>query len=1476
MSSEDTETADVAPPVDLAHYTIEQLQRENAQLMADREEMGNQMAHQAIELETSISKHWEGMFQTGITLVHQSEQLKLQTMEATVREVKEAEAAAKECKAMKQQELKKQMAEYDNKLAAFISQTSFVVSAPQRVGPGFPQASPVLVPHFIEELTREQRLVEVTRTGDTRIPTLVAVQELVDDNMGIPTPANSAPDQRPANSVPNPQKPFESIDWDDPRVSQRVEGMMARQQQQGLLTDEEDLKWKVRQFGTFLPQHAEFASGVNLRASDEIVEQANEGHLAVDATSPFYFRKGYATAFYNQQIIDVMVEKALKMRAATENRCGLPNVSGDYLKGLIHGLLKDAQRAWKQHQPRMGETTEQARMRAEAYEAQRATRVLSLSRKTQKLEGRICVMKKIMHIETAKKSQETAKNWQWILELLEHLGTGGMSSEDDIDAETVVVEKTMITTVHLVKICPWHLEEVTKYLHWIDRAAETATHPISTHVRNPLRCEFPVRYTTLFQLKYTSWNFKRTIHELTKIHPSDDKHRIDLKAEGEQCSDLHIRWTRRSLGVEAGLKQELTRICPFDGETQAIQLGLAMDTRSNTGSHSRWRWTPDRDHCGQGHRVTFVLLLQPEANQNIPMSLTFSCIAPESKDSKLPTVSTRGPLTGHYCIGEEINSVINGWPYFVLQTPSPKEYPPLDFTSRHIPHFDNPTYMDARSAYLMFIPKHDPWHWPLLGILEYTWDSLPIEGHTPGRWECTHCCLECQTELSTPSWLLKHGLWCMRYHVQNKEVDMDKNSGTNLGRRKQAEGIEHIPWQVLLVQETGLHASWIDLAKMSVAGDWTAPRVGGLFHIGPTNTHDWLPAELAGLEWLLDTIIDEQPNIPLYFHWGALPSYQIHSTKYLKNRRFLPDLEEMDHLQGLPSHVTFNPWKMLGDGAFESCQPPALTPSSSALHSLWPLPPSPALLPSSLTSCPSKKAVVKKQAENSRRSEREGPNDRQARAQREAHTQKGFPLGKKGSWMYYWEKESEHYICHAAGRGNYEAYFEDYLPTQSHYDPFKDEWDLCSAFGADDRLDDDDPPDDNKPVESGDVVLTDRDLVPWHDWRDPFPDDNKNDTYYNERLLEVFRPTDAAEVSGHALTCIYLKAMSSQDLEQEEHSAQGKPIYEWIADNVLDTLSLRFGFVAGHNGRAPSDAPPALIMMRLVGQEDTVSAELTAAFFAQCLQVSNHRCRIGSDILLLHNAADILEIICQGWGPGLKDVTRHLLLCSMAFWMAIVSSEIMYTTPPTISSTQQATFNVHLDVRAGLGYRARGYNADNHGYHAYLVQRNSLLHTSRGSVALQYAGVISRLARSQVSEDDLLRGPSKSVYETGVCLWDRESSYAYWYDSLTDREIGILCGVYHVGTGEFDSSANTKQMSHLSWWPKPNTWASGNLYPGWWTPHCEEWYQNRVALIAQGDANLLNPRKWKHGLKYDKRAKECLAAHEQISAAAVLSLLSSA
>jgi hypothetical protein len=66
---------------------------------------------------------------------------------------------------------------------------------------------------------------------------------------------------------------------------------------------------------------------------------------------------------------------------------------------------------------------------------------------------------------------------------------------------------------------------------------------------------------------------------------------------------------------------------------------------------------------------------------------------------------------------------------------------------------------------------------------------------------------------------------------------------------------------------------------------------------------------------------------------------------------------------------------------------------------------------------------------------------------------------------------------------------------------------------------------------------------------------------------------------------------------------------------------------------------------------------------------------------------------------------------------------------------------------------------------------------------MQYGGVVARLARSEVSDDDFFRGFDDDIYDVGDCLWDETSKHAYWYDRLSDHEIDLLCSVYHVGTG---------------------------------------------------------------------------------------------
>ncbi|KAJ6535585.1 hypothetical protein B0H19DRAFT_963642 [Mycena capillaripes] len=188
------------------------------------------------------------------------------------------------------------------------------------------------------------------------------------------------------------------------------------------------------------------------------------------------------------------------------------------------------------------------------------------------------------------------------------------------------------------------------------------------------------------------------------------------------------------------------------------------------------------------------------------------------------------------------------------------------------------------------------------------------------------------------------------------------------------------------------------------------------------------------------------------------------------------------------------------------------------------------------------------------------------------------------------------------------------------------------------------------------------------------------------------------------------------------------------------------------------------------------------------------------------------------------------------------------------------------DTTSGQGFRPYGHTFDQHDYNAYTTQRDlQLLHTPRGRIALQYGGIIARLARSEVSDDDFFRGFDAEIYNVGDCLWDERSQHAYWYDRLSDREIDLLCGVYHV--------VDIEQTSAVSWWPKPNAWAAGSL-DAWWTPQCEnDFFQKRLGYFANGVYKPSRQSEWKKNIKFQKEVKHCWDGCEVVADSVVRSLI---
>jgi hypothetical protein len=154
--------------------------------------------------------------------------------------------------------------------------------------------------------------------------------------------------------------------------------------------------------------------------------------------------------------------------------------------------------------------------------------------------------------------------------------------------------------------------------------------------------------------------------------------------------------------------------------------------------------------------------------------------------------------------------------------------------------------------------------------------------------------------------------------------------------------------------------------------------------------------------------------------------------------------------------------------------------------------------------------------------------------------------------------------------------------------------------------------------------------------------------------------------------------------------------------------------------------------------------------------------RIGSEVLLIPRATDLAEVLCQQWGPHIKDVVAHLVARGIPFWLAYASTEIMPASEPVVVGRCPKGFKA--DTTSGLGFHPHQHEFDEHNYNGYTTQCDlQFLHTPRARIALQYGGVVERLARSEVSDNDFFRLFDNNIYDVGDCLWDERSQHSYWY-----------------------------------------------------------------------------------------------------------------
>ncbi|KAK6981383.1 hypothetical protein R3P38DRAFT_2808145 [Favolaschia claudopus] len=703
-------------------------------------------------------------------------------------------------------------------------------------------------------------------------------------------------------------------------------------------------------------------------------------------------------------------------------------------------------------------------------------------------------------------------------------------------------------------------------------------------------------------------------------------------------------------------------------------------------------------------------------------------------------------------------------------------------------------------------------------------------------------------------------------------------------------------WRARVCEIARIHPQWLTDLEQSVAGDLTVPRIGGIIDFSvPSDSRDpTYDVKLPRIfDVLLGKIIATNVPIPLYIGWGALTNtIDVFVPRTLEKLGFLPEPSELQYLSRLPGRVAFSRWDMQGENCKGELTLHSLRDSEPYRPSVDPGVPLPAHEPSPFPPVEAGSGqrsgesmaefFIRRKQENVHRERRESPEQRQGRLQREAHAARGGVPGKKGARVYVWEKSNGHFVRMAGGRQRYDDIWEEYGPLQPRYDAFRDEWDVCDDFGpaAEDEDDDEDhqTPDVFAAPFSGEDDADDNDDVP----SQLLPESSSESLQrLNNTRIPVTVPNDipAPEavddvefdcISTSFKEAVYMRygclvgkedVTTPQDLPipptEIAKKFLGNPNIHLDKPQYLQNFCAFLGFCK--NAKQLSDIPRPLLDFH--GLEQDLYCDWVVQVRREVLNRKLHYV-IYEDVskdglyILLDSATTTLEIVRQGWGPSLSDVIDKLLARNIQF---LVCARYSKTSPG-----RQPIRKMH----SGLGLRPQNYVPTADDYRSYVAIRDRFLQSPRGRAAKLYGVIVGRIACSVVSNEEVQRGPTDDVTIDGLCLWDESSSSAYWDDCLTEQEIDLICGVYHISTGQFNPSAPLgQQTTTRSWWPRPSAMANSGLSVGWCTPMCEQWYQRRLKDVEKPQpGNLVTHGAWKHNLKLERRCPPLAETAERVAA----------
>ncbi|KAJ7038526.1 hypothetical protein C8F04DRAFT_1179545 [Mycena alexandri] len=992
-----------------------------------------------------------------------------------------------------------------------------------------------------------------------------------------------------------------------------------------------------------------------------------------------------------------------------------------------------------------------------------------------------------------------------------------------------------------------------------------------------------------------------------------------------------------------------------------------------------------------------------------------------------------GLLTGHYALDGQLYTAHSATPSLVLNPRVPEQAPPVDSSTTKIPKFREMRYITPRYCYLMFVPIRNPWRTRVLNCLDYAKHKLPIvftEGEgwhlaldLADRWldlEVSLRELGRALFLAAPyqyiPWAASSFFFPSRFKFIAKfrteqaarfaawlsiENFLPLVGYVVMGVwmmqwREDEEGQSAQDWRTVAADRANVDRTFLDYVENELC-DWREQRVGGLYQMRIGDPHHLLSGERmvveddrrthTELETILMQLMMVTFPIPIVLSWGPLPPQFSPLDVPQPFHAYIPAAEELCDLAKDTGRLNFSRWDVCRDGSW--VRNPYVPPSPLPIAASPPFPAEPAFSPRpddtratqgsapfpSLPRHSQQRTNESIEAFFARRRKgdktllaAETPKARQSRKSRTAHAKQGGILPKK-TGVFVWENEGGHYIRHRQDRAIVDEIWRDFTPSQRRYDPFRNEWDLCTLFEngepvfgdayatarGKDSDDDDDDYDEAMTIDHDDAMTIDHDdamtidhptFPPNVDWNamaslaaqggtqtelpgsapqsEEVVDDYLSEVDDVPNLTESEIPVrDPRQSSRSLVTTLFAKYGADRRTDT---------VYEPVGSNLLDALRQRYGFVLPSSPDtfvARETYQPLKNASRLTHiaglPDDEASwasvpglANVMKIFFGQCIKaryvndidktlldfhihgppstiwdirrehltsmldpmnssyyyvLRKKGAGLGESAILFPSATDVLEVIRRGLGD-MGDIIKFLLGRGMKFWFAQISADIM----PAGKTTPHRR---RRNAGSGIGFRSQSHTFNVEDHNAYLVQLDAqLLHINRAAIALQYGGVIARLARPEVSDDQFVANITDiDHYDVGDCLWDQTSKHSYWHLCLSDPEIELLCGVYDRATDQPNKNIkNTEdgQTAQVSFWPRPHSWARGNLEGAWWTPQCETWFQKRMSQLTSGGEfpSMPNGSQWRNNLKFSKEVGDIWKGYEEVATGIMKKIIS--